>query len=264
MKYKMLITDYDGTLGNLNEIDTETLSAVKSYILSGGKFVICTGRSHDSILPVLKKYGLSCDIISFQGALITLKDGTIMHNGGVDKNLVTELYHKLKKEGICPGLYVNDHLRYTDTNKEMEFYLSVVGVGAKKVESIEEVAFNDGNIIRKLVALGPKEKILGGQKKYAKEYQGRLIVNASAPVILEAIAPENSKGEGVKKIASYYNIPLNEVLTVGDSLNDIELVRGAWHGVAVGDAMQELKDVAKEIAPPFSEHPIKYLIEKYK
>ena len=50
---------------------------------------------------------------------------------------------------------------------------------------------------------------------------------------------------------------------MGDSTNDIELIKGEWHGVAVGDAREELKAVAKEITVPYSEQPIKYLLEKY-
>ena len=81
--------------------------------------------------------------------------------------------------------------------------------------------------------------------------------------MLEAINPEYSKGNAVRFLANYYNIPLEQVIAVGDSTNDIDLITGEWHGVAVGDGKQELKAVAKEITLPFKEKPIKHLIEKY-
>ena len=87
--------------------------------------------------------------------------------------------------------------------------------------------------------------------------------NSGAIHLLEAINPDCGKDNAVRFIANYYNIPLEEVITVGDSTNDIELIHGPWHGVAVGDAKEELKAVAKEITVPFKDKPIKALLEKY-
>ena len=81
--------------------------------------------------------------------------------------------------------------------------------------------------------------------------------------MLEAINPECGKGQAVRFIADYYKVPLEQVIAVGDSTNDIELINGPWHGVAVGDGRDELKAVADEITLPFDQKPIKYLLEKY-
>ncbi len=264
MKYKLFITDYDGTLGNGGDIDPETVSAIKDYQKRGGKFVICTGRSFQSILPVLNKYGITGDIISFQGAeILNIETQKIIYDGEVDKKLIIELKDKLVKEGVAIGIYIGDYIHYQSTNEEMDVYLSFVGVGAKKVESLSDTVLNTDLKVRKMVALGDKDTITRLQKKYNAEYSGKLIVNTSSHFLLEAINPLNSKGQGVKRIAEYYNIPLSEIITVGDSLNDMELVKGEWHGVAVGDAVDGLKKEAKEITVPFNDHPIKYLLEKY-
>ena len=58
-------------------------------------------------------------------------------------------------------------------------------------------------------------------------------------------------------------MPLEKVITVGDSTNDIELLKGPWHGVAVGNASEELKKVADEITVPFKENPVLALLKKY-
>ncbi|MBQ7236490.1 MAG: HAD family phosphatase [Clostridia bacterium] len=87
--------------------------------------------------------------------------------------------------------------------------------------------------------------------------------NSGAKCLLEAINPDCGKGVAVKFIANYYNIPLEKVLAVGDSTNDIDLLVGPWHGVAVGDGREELKAVADEVTVPFREKPVKLLLEKY-
>ena len=59
MKYKLFISDYDGTLGVApqNEIDAETLEAINKYVDRGGVFIVCSGRETSSITRILKKYG---------------------------------------------------------------------------------------------------------------------------------------------------------------------------------------------------------------
>ena len=52
-KYKLFITDYDGTLGYRSVIESDTLAAVNEFIAQGGKFVVCTGRMFDSIKNIL-------------------------------------------------------------------------------------------------------------------------------------------------------------------------------------------------------------------
>ena len=81
--------------------------------------------------------------------------------------------------------------------------------------------------------------------------------------MLEAINPSCSKGFAVRFLADYYGVKLEEVIAVGDSTNDIDLLVGPWHGVAVGDGRKELKAVADEITVAYKEQPVKTLLEKY-
>ena len=88
-------------------------------------------------------------------------------------------------------------------------------------------------------------------------------LNSGAKNLLEAINPDCGKGFAVRFIANYYGVPLDKVIAVGDSTNDIDLLSGPWHGVAVGDGRDELKAVADEITVPFAQKPVKTLLEKY-
>ena len=60
MKYKLFISDYDGTLGEApaNQIDVETLEAIAEFEKKGGVFVVCSGRETASIMPILKKFNI--------------------------------------------------------------------------------------------------------------------------------------------------------------------------------------------------------------
>ena len=101
-------------------------------------------------------------------------------------------------------------------------------------------------------------------EKYNGEYIGTdIMFNSGAKYLLECINKKYNKGEAVKLLAKHYNISLSQVLTVGDSTNDIPLLEGEWHGVAVGDASEKLKKVAKEVTVDFKDKPVLHLLDKY-
>ena len=95
-------------------------------------------------------------------------------------------------------------------------------------------------------------------------YKGKGVkFNSGAKNLLEAINEKCSKGAAVRFLANYYGISLEQVIAVGDSTNDIDLISGSWHGVAVGDGREELKAVADEVTVPFKDKPVAYLLKKY-
>ena len=265
MKYKLFISDFDWTLGLAPDfIEQETLSAIKEFQKKGGIFVICTGRSYLSIKKVCDKYDIKGLVVSFQGSLCTdLTTEEVIFDGGIENNLASEVIKDLLSLGFETGVYLDNHFHYENAGVGIKEYLRLVGVAGVKVENVVDYTKETSKKIRKALAIAEPEKVVSAIETLSKKYSGKLIINRSSKYFLEVVSPAWSKGEAVKKIAKYYKVPLTEVIAVGDSTNDISLVDGAWHGVSVGDGMDELKKIAKEITVPFKEQPVKYLLEKY-
>ncbi len=265
MKYKLFLSDFDMTMGIApDKIEPETVEAVKDYIARGGIFVICTGRSYYSIKKICDKYGLGGVVIAFQGALA--KDVTtnkIIFDGGLDNADAALAISDLKERGFEVGAYIEELCHYDYCGEMLLEYERLVGVVGKKVDNLEKYALKTSSRVKKLIALNYADKVTSSVKELGEKYNGKMIVNTSSKYLLEVVNPEYSKGQAVKRIAKYFNIPLSQVIAVGDSTNDITLIDGEWHGVAVGDAMEELKKYAKEITVDFDKQPIKVLLEKY-
>jgi hydroxymethylpyrimidine pyrophosphatase-like HAD family hydrolase len=121
----------------------------------------------------------------------------------------------------------------------------------------------DGQIY-KICFLGEDEVVNFVAKKFNDKYKGKgLKFNSGSKFLLEVINPDCGKVFAVRFLADYYGVPLNEVIAVGDSTNDIDLIGGNWFGVAVGDGREELKKVTDEVTVPFEDDPVKLLLEKY-
>ena len=263
MKYKLFITDFDGTLGSLpDDVDSQTIEAVKKYIAKGGIFVVCTGRMAGSIKYIYQKYNLGGLAISSQGAVIDdLDNGNRIFESGLDSQLGAQIAKRMAEEGFPvsasfeDGIYCEVETPYTNFYKKYEKII--------KVENLPNKILEDNKTLLKLVAIGEIEKVNEVTKRYQQEYNGKVVFNNGADHLIEVINPVCDKGNAVRFLSKYYNIPYQEIITVGDSNNDMSLIKGEWHGVAVDNAKPELKSVAKEITVDFKDKPIKYLLEKY-
>lgn len=266
MKYKLFIADFDGTLGNVPDfIEEDTVKAIKEYEKKGGKFSIITGRSYSSIKAICVKYGIECVVAAFQGARINdLKENKVLYNGGIDYKTATEVIKELKSLGLSISVWSDDILYYTEENFYTDLYAGKLDQGNSfKTPDICKALLSVKKPVSKVCIITERENKDEVCEQLSKKYQGKFIVNSGANCLIEIIDPKLNKGYAVRKIAEYYAIPLNEVLAVGDSTNDLELLQGEWHGVAVGDGSEKLKSIAKEITVDYKDKPVKVLLEKY-
>lgn len=266
MRYRLLISDYDGTLGMApyNDIDEETLDAIKKFTGNGGVFAVCSGRETSSITRILKAHDLDGVVASFQGARITeIKSGKTIFRGGLNAKTALEALAAVEGSGLTPIAYGESELYVQEKNPYVAYYEKAVNL-VGKVTDIKEEVIRQGENVSKICWLGDDKIVCEVAEELNGIYKGKgLKFNSGAKNLLEAINPEHGKGNAVRILAKYYNVPLEEVMTVGDSTNDVDLLVGPWHGVAVGDGKEELKKVADEITVPFKDKPIKVLIEKY-
>ncbi|MBQ9756274.1 MAG: HAD family phosphatase [Clostridia bacterium] len=261
MKYKLIITDYDDTMAKKGVVPEPTLLAIKEYINAGGKFAICTGRTPSSIKEKTSSYDLPLLVGAHQGSLIIdLGSGEIIRNGGLDYLWACEIIKEVRKEAPVVA-YVGDDLIYEVPCRYSEVFNGICP--EFQVDDLVEELKKRKQPVNRVIVSTVQERVPELMAKFQKKFGDKAIVNSGACYIVEIVSPNYTKKQAVEFFADYYGVPLSEVMTVGDSTNDIPLLSGEWHGVAVGSAFEELKAVADEITVPLSEHPLKYLIEKY-
>ena len=263
MKYKLIVSDFDGTLGMSNDISSENIKAISEFVKKGGKFAICTGRPFTSIKDICDVYNLDVLTASYQGASIKeVKSGKALLIGGLEVDSALSVIKSVLDAGESPAVFIDDVLYYQGECAYAELYRTADAVPKVQKEDLYYFVKNTNKKVLKIVFHTQVEKVSEYRKVFQKQFP-HLSVNSGGESLVEFINPKYNKGESVRFLANYYGIDYSEVLAVGDFNNDFELVNGPWHGVAVGDGSLELKKIAKEITVPFREHPIKYLIEKY-
>lgn len=265
MKYKLFVSDFDGTLGKApGKIEPETVAAIKEYEKKGGIFAVCTGRMFSSILPICREYGLKGLVISYQGAMINdAATGKTIFEGGMDYKLAAEVADFLIKFGVTALADIDDVMHLSCECPYTEFYEASCKVKGVHTPELVKYILEEKRTVLKVGGMGEIDKIRRATDEINAKYGDRLVANNGAPMLVEVVDRRYDKKFSVEYLAKYYNVPLSEVIAVGDSTNDVELLSGEWHGVAVGDAREELKRVAKEITVPYADRPVEYLLRKY-
>lgn len=265
MKYKMIISDYDGTLGVApnNDIDKQTLDAINKFIAKGGIFSVCSGREYRSIRKICTEQGLKGLVVSFQGARIhDIETGERLYSNGLKRDIAKEVLQAVKEYKLSPIIYTEERFYITEHNEYVERYERAVKMQGVVVDPYTLI--DEKGEVCKLGWVGPDDIVVRAANELNQKFKDQGVVfNSGAECLLEAVNPNCTKGNAVRFLANHYNVPLDQVMTIGDSTNDIDLTVGEWHGVAVGDGKEELKAVAKEVTVPFSQKPVKTLIEKY-
>lgn len=265
MKFDLFISDFDWTLGLApDKIEPETVDAIKQYIKKGGKFVVVSGRGPVSVRNICKKYGFTGVCVGFQGGeVVDIESGEKIFSKGIENDLASKTAELFKATGETVTANLDDGLYYEKATEFTKIYETAVKIQGQIVPDLIEYIKNYKGIIHKINCITKPEKVKELTPKLQNALEGELIVNNGAEYMIEAINPLYSKNFAVRFLAEKFSVPFEKIITVGDSTNDVGLVKGEWHGVAVGDAMQGLKDVAKEITVDFKDQPIKALLEKY-
>ncbi|UUZ89859.1 HAD-IIB family hydrolase [Paenibacillus sp. P25] len=95
------------------------------------------------------------------------------------------------------------------------------------------------------------------------ESWGKLEITNSHPCNLELNPLGISKASGLEQVCGLLGITMAEVIAMGDSLNDVSMIRAAGLGVAMGNAQEEVKRIADQVTVSNEEHGVARIIREH-
>ncbi len=266
--YNMLVLDIDGTLvGSDKTISEKTREAIIKAQQRGKIVAIASGRSIAGIRKTasnisLEQYGGY--VIAYNGTtVVNCKTGECIYNQMVPKELVKPVYEAAKR--VNAGIVV-----YNDNTKEM-----ISGNGLNEYIKIDAEACNVtinevSDFVKainfpfnKFLLSGKPEHMAEVEKIMAKEFGDRLNVFRSDPFYVELLPRYVDKGVAVEKLVKHLDIQREKVICIGDSYNDLPMLRFAGMGVAMGNAQQEVKEMADYVTASNDEDGIVNVIDKF-
>ena len=243
--YRIIACDLDETLLNSeHQVSQEDIETIKKLASEGVRFVLASGRGFNSMFELMKQLDLYEQegeyTISFNGAVITEnKNNRLLHFDGLDYEKAAALYRFGVEKGLCVHLYTLDDVYIynyiPEERKYVEGRMPIIEYFRKDIEE-----FRDTPITKVLYMDPDMEKL----KKLEPEMAGMLEgiqLSYSSNRYMEFNHEGVSKGLGLKQLARILNVDISETMAVGDHLNDLSMIREAGLGVAVNNAVAEVK-----------------------
>jgi len=241
---KLIATDIDGTIlipeGNFTE---GVKNCIKELDNKGIKVVLVTGRMNSAASKIAKDLGLNTPVISYQGGLI-IDNNEKLYERYLTLEQAERIIEWSKKENIHINLY-NDDILYSENDcYEVQRYCNNLHTEFT-VKSFKEI---NKNKINKLLAIdySNPERITRYEKELQEIFPDLYIVK-STPYFLEFSNPEASKKCAVEFLQKHWGLKKEEILTIGDQNNDIALLQAGGIKIAMGNATDELKEIADYI-----------------
>lgn len=262
--YKLIAIDLDGTLlSNDGTISEANIKAIELAKKKGVKVVLATGRPLNGIRKYLRQLNLFEEdyCISFNGALVQrTKDEEVIIKKGLKISDLSKIHALSKKLGV------NIHI-HTDTEcitpRVSKYSLFEAELNSIPLKEMEFEKLHKDSIINKIMFIDEKEKIDEIVGLIDEEFHHKYTVVRSLPFFLEFLNKEVNKGLGIRLLANSLGISMEEVICIGDHENDIHMIKYAGLGVAMGNAVRSVKDIADYITKSNEENGVAHVINEF-
>lgn len=238
---KLIATDIDGTI---LIPEGEFTSAVKSCISDlcdkGIKVVLVTGRMGTAAKLIADDLHLETPIVSYQGGLVKEGDN-VLYERYLTEEQAEKIIEWAKTEKIHINLYNNDILYSEEDDYEIKRYCEIQHV-PHEVSDFSKIKKDKVNKILAIDYSNP-ERIARYEKELPSIFPELYIIK-STNYFLEFSNKEASKYCAVKFLQKYWELKDDEILTIGDQNNDIELLKAGGVKIAMENATDELKKYA--------------------
>ncbi len=241
----MVATDLDDTLLNENwEISPRNIKAIRRAVEEGVRVTLATGRMAVSSRRYARELGLDVPIITYHGALVEQAlSGEVLYRKVIPSDLATEIVDYLLRKEVHTQIYIKDRVFVAKANDYSRDYGKMASVEVEE-EDVLKLLEKEPEGLEKILCIGDKAELKKVGDELRNIYAERLHFTSSKPYFFDMTHPEVNKGTALKALAEGWNINQEEVMAIGDSINDREMITYAGIGVAVENAHPEIKKIA--------------------
>ena len=274
-KFRLIVVDVDGTLLSPDGILTPVVrDAILSINKSKCLFTLATGRSIRSIRAIVDTLNISTPLILHSGSLIQdpITD-KVIYEDYLPMDSIKEIIDILLAKNLQPVLYTHPSVGGNriagpisqDSIPEMTDFLAN-RIKATRV-SLGQLRYTQ-NVIG-VSAFSPTDDMANVQDLIEKNTNAKALIyrpnlgHSMAWYRLEVFTRECSKGKALNRLIRLLGIQNKEVLSIGDNLNDVDLLLESGLRIAMGNAPNELMSVAHAIVGSNEQNGVAEAIEKY-
>jgi Cof subfamily protein (haloacid dehalogenase superfamily) len=265
LPFDLVAFDLDGTVLRRDlVVSKRTVAAVAGLRERGVRVVVATGRRFESAREHAARLGLGEDdpIVCYGGSMVRRIGGETLLHRTMPRSLGAEVLDWATERGLHARVFTDGHIIAAPENLAVLRHIRGGEPGLSVVESPAAWLRNGGEEPTKLVLVDHPEGVEVWLEEAREAFAGRLFVTRSLPHYVEVGGLEGKKSHALRFLCERWGIDPARVLAFGDADNDIDMLRFAGTGVAVGPMNDEVRDAADSVAPPVDEDGAAGFIEE--
>lgn len=287
--YKMIAIDLDGTLLNCcGEVTEKNKQAINIAIKKNIEVVLTSGRMPGAILPIANEIKANKYMISGNGASIyNIETGETIYNNYISKEKLLEIIKLCEKNSVFYSIYTNNViltqsldyniLYYNHENKKNSYNrrinINILNDVYKYIENYIENDFlkiticESNKVIFKSI-MNKIKKIKDVNILEVRHMSKKIIKHGSDDVEISYFYAEITnknvnKWSAMEELIKKLKIKKEEVIAIGDNINDKEMIMNSGLGIVMGNSSLEMKKIADEIVSSNDENGVAEAILKY-
>jgi Cof subfamily protein (haloacid dehalogenase superfamily) len=271
LRFEVGAFDLDGTvLGRDLSISDATLRALAALRERGVRLVVATGRSYESAREQAGRLGFGGDdpLVCYGGSMVRRMGGETLLSHPVAPDAALDVLQWAAGLGLHARVFVDGRVVVPEGEPpdaavlptrppkgEPPPHLVVVGDVAGWLRAT-------GEEVMKVVIVDKPEGVEGWLGEAQQTFAGRLHVTRSLPHYVEVGSPEGNKAEALHFLCGSWGVEPGRVLAFGDADNDVEMLRFAGLGVAVGGGISPaVRKAADATAPSVDEDGVARFVD---
>jgi Cof subfamily protein (haloacid dehalogenase superfamily) len=255
---KLIALDIDGTLlSSTLTVLPKTKAALQAVAAKGHHVVLASSRPPRSVRAIADGLELpSSVIISFGGAYI-LRNNQVLFEQTLSPELATTIIELVRKAALHVSLYSAESWFVEQDDLWAEQEAKIVGFTPTLVGDL----LRHTNHVHKFLVMGKAEAIATFRDTLLSS---QLAVDAvrSKPVYCEVNPHGAHKASAIELVAHHFGLTRLDVIAFGDGENDLTMIREAGTGVAMGNAVPAVKEIAKLVTRSNDEDGIAAALEE--
>lgn len=266
---KLVLIDIDGTLMNdEKQIPSENLEAIEWCIAHRIPVTLVTGRSYHTCLDVLEMLQEDVPVVFQNGALIYQPfSGKVLRQVFLPSDIASMILSHTK--------HMRSRILYLNSLKREDMWMTKPYQGPYEIyfqRNQHRIRFIDDfhtlplHEVTEIVLLDSEKQLKNTLGHVEKTYSGQFSPIKSFEIqdeiFFELFGPEVSKGKAAMFLAEYFSTSMEDVLFIGDSYNDTEVMELVGYPVAMGNAVDEVKARARFITKSNNEAGVGWAIQQ--
>ncbi len=260
-KISLLLADVDGTLVTKDKVLTErAIAAVAALEKAGIKFAVTSGRPPRGMAMLIEPLKISTPIAGFNGGAMVNPDLSVVDEKTLPPDVARHALSMIRDLGLDAWLYTAKDWFITDKaapHVEREAW-------TVKFEPVVVDRFADRDLDKavKIVGVSDDLKLVEESEKKLQGALGETVSAArSQPYYLDVTHPHANKGDVVETLSKTLGIPREQIATIGDMPNDVNMFKKGGYSIAMGNASDAVKSQASAVTDGYEDEGFAKAIE---